>query len=96
MRNIVIIRIIDGIRYDTRTASLVASDNHPADRVTGRRTHLYLTRTGRFFLHFVPVSPGEREHLEPISPDEARKIYKRLPDRVMSYEKAFGKSTEEA
>ncbi len=89
------IRIVDGIRYDTRTAFLVASDNHPADRVTGRRTHLYLTRTGRFFLHFVPVSPGEREHLEPISPDEARKIYKRLPDHEMSYEEAFADLVED-
>jgi hypothetical protein len=84
------IRIIDGIRYDTRTASLVASDHNPADIIVGRKIHLYQTRSGRFFLHFVPVAPGKREHLEPITPEEAREIYGSLPDRVMSYKEAFG------
>lgn len=55
-------RIIDGETYDTETAAMVAA----ADAVD--RTELYISREGRYFLHYGPghflassLSPEERE-----------------------------------
>jgi len=92
-------RIIDGKRYSTITASLVASnrywDGSNWDR-SGRCTYLYKTARGNFFLHHTTRWQGERDTLEAISEGEAKSRYEGLPEHEMEYEDAFGQAPEEA
>ena len=39
---------------------------------------------------------GERDHIEPVSPDEARQYYEDLPEHDMPYAEAFGDEAPEA
>ena len=66
------------------------------DERHGRNTYLYRTKAGRFFLHHTTLWQGERDHIEPVSPDEARQYYEDLPEHKMSYAEAFGEEPEEA
>ena len=92
-------QIINGLKYDTETAALVASDRwwdgHNFER-NGRNTYLYRTKAGRFFVYRTSQWQGERDHIEPVSPDEARQYYEDLPEREMSYAEAFGEEPEDA
>ena len=54
------------------------------------------TPNGRFFLLHTSRWEGERDHIEPVSPDEARQYYEDLPEHEMTYEEAFGEAPEEA
>ena len=58
-------------------------------------TYVY-TPAGRFFLHHTTLWQGERDRIEPVSPDEARQYYEDLPEHDMSYAEAFGEEPEEA
>ncbi|MDR9817698.1 MAG: hypothetical protein RJR34_13230 [Candidatus Methanoculleus thermohydrogenotrophicum] len=66
-------QIVNGLNYDTEKADLVASDRwwdgHNFER-NGRNTYLYRTKAGRFFLHHTTLWQGERDRIEPMSPDE--------------------------
>ncbi len=92
-------QIVNGLKYNTEKADLVASneywDGHSRDR-DGRNTYLYKTENGRYFLHHTTRWDGERDHIEPVSPDEARQYYERLPDHGLTYAEAFGKEPEAA
>jgi hypothetical protein len=92
-------QIVNGLKYDTDAADLVASneywDGHNWER-DGRNTYLYRTKAGRFFLHHTTLWQGERDRIEPVSPDEARQYYEDLPEHEMTYEEAFGEAPEEA
>ena len=92
-------QIINGLKYDTETAALVASDRwwdgNNYER-NGRNTYLYRTKAGRFFLHHTTLWQGERDHIEPVSPDEARQYYEDLPEHDMPYAEAFGEEPEAA
>ena len=92
-------QIINGLKYDTEAAALVASDRwwdgNNYER-NGRNTYLYRTKAGRFFLHHTTLWQGERDHIEPVSPDEARQYYEDLREYTMTYEEAFGEEPEEA
>ena len=92
-------QIVNGLQYDTEAAALVASDRwwdgHNFER-NGRNTYLYRTKAGRFFLHHTTLWQGERDHIEPVSPDEARQYYEDLPEHEMTYEEAFGEEPEDA
>ena len=92
-------QIVDGLRYDTETATKVAHDRYFDGsnwERHGRNTYLYRTKAGRFFLHHTTLWQGERDHIEPVSPDEARQYYEDLPEHEMTYEEAFGEAPEEA
>ena len=92
-------QIVDGLRYDTVTATKVAHDRYFDGsnwERHGRNTYLYRTKAGRFFLHHTTLWQGERDHIEPVSPDEARQYYEDLPEHEMSYAEAFGEEPEEA
>jgi hypothetical protein len=92
-------QIVDGLRYDTETATKVAHDRYfdgsNWDR-NFRNTYLYKTRNGRFFVYRTSQWQGERDHIEPVSPDEARFYYEQLPEHDMPYAEAFGEEPEDA
>jgi len=92
-------QIVNGLQYDTEAAALVASDRwwdgHNFER-NGRNTYLYRTKAGRFFVYRTSQWQGERDHIEPVIPDEARQYYEDLPEHEMSYAEAFGEEPEEA
>lgn len=66
-------RIINGITYDTDTATLAAEAYYTPDGDQGER--LYQTRHGAFFLQTREVGPGYKMIYEfkPLTDDEAQK-----------------------
>lgn len=92
-------QVINGKLYDTEKADLVASDRywdgHNWDR-HGRNVYLYKTKKGNFFLAHTTRWEGERDHIEPLSKEEAKTWYEQLPEQEMGYEDAFGEAPEEA
>lgn len=92
-------RIIDGLRYDTDSATLVAHDRFFDGsnwERRGRNTYLYKTKNGRWFTLVTTLWQGERDAIEAIEEDEARDLYERLPEHEVSYVGAFGEEPEEA
>jgi len=92
-------QIVDGLKYSTENADLVASDRYwdgsNFDR-NGRNTYLYKTKKGRFFLHHTSRWEGERDSIEPVDEEAARTFYENLPEHEMGYAEAFGEEPEEA
>lgn len=78
-------RIIDGKRYSTDTAALVAADTRVGD------TYLYKTPKGAFFIW---ETIGDT--LTPCTEAEAKNQYGKMPEYVMPYADAFGIEPEEA
>ena len=92
-------QIVNGLNYDTEKADLVAHDRYFDGsnwERHGRNTYLYRTKAGRFFLHHTTLWQGERDRIEPVSPDEARQYYEDLPEHDMPYAEAFGEEPEDA
>lgn len=94
-----IVQIIDGVRYDTDKAQVVASneywDGHNYER-QGRNTHLYKTKKGNFFAGYSTLWQGEKDYLEPLSKEEAKELYESLREQDLTYEEAFGETPQEA
>lgn len=92
-------KIINGLRYDTETATLIASDRywdgHNWDR-HGRNQYLYVTKKGNFFTQNTTRWSGERDRLIPIDKEEAKSLYEILPEQELSWEDSFGEVPEEA
>ena len=92
MERIQMQRIIDGVRYDTEKATLIAHDvfwdGHNFER-HGRNVWLYRTPNGRYFTVRGTLWQGVRDTLTPLSPEEARQLYERLPEQESPYEEAF-------
>ncbi len=92
-------RVINGMVYNTETATLVAHDRYWDGsnwERHGRNTRLYKTAKGNFFLHHTTLWQGEIDRIEPLFADEAKAHYEQLPEQEMEYEEAFGESPEEA
>ena len=92
-------QIVDGLRYDTETATKVAHDRYFDGsnwERHGRNTYLYKTPNGRFFLHHTTLWQGERDRIEPVGLEEAKQYYEDLPEHEMSYAEAFGEEPEDA
>lgn len=91
--------IIEGLKYDTATATEIASDEYfdgsSSDR-NGRNTYLYKTKKERFFVYRTTRWQGERNSIQPVSKDDAMSLYEELPEHPLSYEEAFGIVPEEA
>ena len=85
-------RVIEGIRYDTEKATVIAHnvywDGSNWER-HGRNTWLYRTPHGRYFQVVGTLWQGERDTLTPLSLEEARSLYERLPEHEVAYEDAF-------
>ncbi len=92
MERIQMQRVIDGLRYDTEKAVLLAHDvywdGHNFER-NGRNTWLYRTPNGRYFQVVGTLWQGERDTLTPLGPEEARRLYEQLPEHEVDYEDAF-------
>lgn len=92
-------QVINGKLYNTKTATLLASDHywdgHNWER-HGRNTFLYRTSKGNFFLYHTTLWQGERDSIEAISEEEARQYYEQLPEAEVEYAEAFGREPEEA
>ncbi|MBS3948389.1 MAG: hypothetical protein KGZ57_08835 [Dethiobacter sp.] len=91
--------VIDGKLYDTDKARMVASDRYWDGsnwERHGRNTMLYKTARGAFFLHRTTQWQGERESIEPLSMEEAKGYYERLPEYELDFAEAFGVEPEEA
>jgi len=92
-------QIVNGLKYDTEKATLIASDRYWDGsnwERKGRNTYLYRTAKGNFFLHHTTLWQGERQSIEPISQSEAMSYYEQLPERATEYKEAFGVEPEEA
>lgn len=92
-------QIIDRKVYDTETATLIASnrfwDGSNFER-GGRNTYLYKTPNGRYFAHHTTQWQGERDSIEAMTTEEAKKLYEELPEHDLDFEAAFGEKPEEA
>ena len=85
------IRVINGVRYNTDKAEVIASDEYWDGRNYergGRNTHLYRTTKGYYFVVYSTQWQGERDTLEPLNVEQARKLYEILPEQA-PFEKAF-------
>jgi hypothetical protein len=92
--------IIKGRRYDTETATQIASDRyfdgHNWER-RGRNTYLYKTARGNYFVHYSTCWQGEHDRIEALSPEDAMQMYESLPEHEVEDEEAFpGQSFEDA
>jgi hypothetical protein len=86
-------RILDGKRYDTAKAELVASDaywdGHNFER-HGRNRWLWRTPKGAYFLTTQTQWQGEQDSLEPLTEDEAIELYEQsLTEHAMNHAEAF-------
>ncbi len=92
-------QIIEGLRYDTGNAALLADDRYwdgsNFDR-NGRNKYLYRTPKGRFFVYHTSRWQGEFDHIQPVDELEAREAYESLKEKHVSYREAFGEDPEEA
>jgi hypothetical protein len=87
-------RVVDGLRYNTDTATLIASDaywdGHNYER---RGTNVFLLRTpkGRYFTQTRSQWQGADDGaIEPVSQDEAINFYTlELREHEMPFEDAF-------
>ena len=92
-------RVINGKRYDTNTATILASneywDGSNYER-GGRNTHLYRSKGGAYFVVYSSQWQGELTKLEALTRAEAIELYEELPEQCVDYEEAFDTVVEEA
>lgn len=86
-------RVVEGRRYSTETATLLAHDvywdGHNMER-NGRNTFLYRTPKGNCFTVCLSQWQGERDTLQPVSEAEARELYEGpLCEHEVGYSEAF-------
>ena len=93
-------RVVDGMRYNVATATLIASDEYwdgSNFEHGGRNKFLYKTRGGAFFTVNLTQWQGERDTLEPVNRQEAIELYEGpLTEHQIEYETAFDAIVEEA
>lgn len=92
-------QIINRKVYDTKTATLIASDRYwdgSNFERGGRNTYLYKTAKGNFFAHHTTQWQGERDTIEALTVDQAKDLFEELPEHDEDFETAFGEKPEEA
>lgn len=86
------VQIVNGKRYRTDTATLLASDaffdGHNWER-KGRNWFLFRTPAGNYFLQLQTQWQGERDSIEVLTKEGAIGWYERLPEHEMEAEDAF-------
>ena len=90
--------VIEGKRYDTETATLLADnvvwDGHNFER-NGRNTWLFKSPKGQFFFAHRTMWQGETDHIELCDEREAREFFENQHnDTHVDYAKAFGEPAE--
>jgi len=93
------IRIVSRKRYNTETATLIASDaywdGHNFER-HGRNTFLYRTPNGAYFSVNLTMWQGEQDTLSPLTQEEALELYEGpLGEHEVSHVEAFPDLTVE-
>ena len=91
-------QIINRKVYDTKTATLIASDRYwdgSNFERSGRNTYLYKTVKGNYFAHHTTQWQGEGSSLRALTVDEAKDLYEELEADV-DWETAFGEKPEDA
>lgn len=87
------IRVVEGVRYDTEKSYLLAHDQTwtgTGHDHTGRNTFLFRSiQTGRFFQILTTAWEWERDTLSPLTRDQAIRLYEVLPVKDTSFEEAF-------
>jgi len=82
----------DRIRYSTTTATLLAGndywDGHNYER-GGTNTFLYRTPRGRYFAFRRTLWEGKRDYIEPLTEDDAIRLYEDLREKRVEFEDAF-------
>jgi len=84
--------IIDGVRYDTEKAQMIAKGFYLEDYIweyCARKIYLYKTPNGRYFAMYLTQRPGEIDHLTPLPLDVAMSCYEWLPEHVIPFKEAF-------
>jgi len=91
--------VINGKRYDTEKAILIAGNDHwdgnNHDRY-GRNTFLYRTHKGNYFCVHQTLWQGERDRIKPLTKEEAMSMFEVLTEHRVSFEAAFDVSPKEA
>jgi len=91
--------VIGGKKYSTETAVLLAGndywDGSNFER-SGRNLFLYRTPKGAFFTFGVSQWQGESDDINPITRDEAKKLFEELHEKRMTWEEAFNEVPPEA
>lgn len=86
-------RIVNRKKYSTETATLIASDEYWDGsnwERHGRNTFLYRTPGGEYFTVNLTQWQGERDTLEPITQEEAIRLYENeLSEHEVKYSEAF-------
>lgn len=92
-------KVIDGKRYSTATATLLANDevwDGSNWERSGRNSFLYRTPKGAFFTVRLTQWQGERDTLIPVTVEEAKETFEAMPEQLVTWEEAFGEAAEEA
>lgn len=93
MRGIRMKRVVKGVRYDTKKATLLAHDCYWDGQNMerhGRNTYLYRSPGGRYFTVNLTQWQGERDWLQPIDRAEAIELYEGpLSEHEVAFEVAF-------
>jgi hypothetical protein len=92
-------QVINSKLYDTEKATLVTSDHYWDGNNwerNGRNTFLYKTQKGNYFLYHTTRWQREIDHLEPISLEDAKVQYEKLPEYIMEFKEVFGEEPAEA
>lgn len=84
--------VIDGKRYSTHTATLLAGDDywdgHNFER-NGRNEFLYRTPNGSFFSVTVSQWQGASDVLKPLTQGEAIALFENMREKRVIFENAF-------
>jgi len=94
------VEVIEGLRYDTTKATLIAGDDywdgHNFER-RGRNQFLYRTPKGNYFVLHRSQWEGEGDRIEPVTESAAQEMWEQLSERRVTFEEAFpGVKVEEA
>ena len=84
--------IVNGKRYRTDSACLIASDAFWDGRNwerRGRNTYLFKTLKGNYFAQYQSKRRGEQDYINPITVDEAVQLYENLPQKEVEFAVAF-------
>jgi len=93
MKPVEFTRIVEGKRYSTKSATLLAHDaywdGHNFER-HGRNCYLYRTPKGAYFTVNLTMWQGEFDKLVPVSEAEGKELYEGpLTEHEVRYEEAF-------
>ena len=92
--------VINGKRYRTETALLLASDAYAEAGVQerlGRNSFLLCTPKGNYFMQHQTTWPREKDTITPLARDEALRLFEAMPRKEVEFEEAFpGIQIEEA